>query len=230
MPEGWKASKLKMRPKRSSHQEDPIQQPAAKRARIQAQQHGDDLDLGGWLRHAEVRCIRVGNLKSKMEMERVRMLEIMSRWKQEETKSKSLRDEDLLVGTGVKMETLLVVQHQHAGAEDTHVQEVLQSCELNTTIVEDTPVCEVLVVRNKNEDPHMDVVLSEDPQETEHERVRAEDTTETYTAVTEDTHIHEMLQSRDRKEDPHVVETHLDISRLNTTIVEDTPVCEVQQE
>ena len=95
MPEGWKASKLKMRPKRSSHQEDHIEQPAAKRARIQAQQHGDDLDLGGWLRHAEVRCIRVGNLKLMMEMERVRI----RRWKQEETKSKSLRDEDLLVGT-----------------------------------------------------------------------------------------------------------------------------------
>ena len=99
MPEGWKASNLKMRPKRSSHQEDHIEQPAAKRARIQAQQHGDDLDLGGWLRHAEARCIRVGNLKSRMEMERVRMLEIMTRWKQEETKSKPLRDKDSHVDT-----------------------------------------------------------------------------------------------------------------------------------
>jgi hypothetical protein len=72
MLESFKAAK--MRPKRPSPQEDPIQQPAAKRARIQAQHHEDDLDLGGWLKHAEARCIKVGNLKSMVEMDRVRIL------------------------------------------------------------------------------------------------------------------------------------------------------------
>ena len=124
--ESFKAAK--MRRKRASHQEDPIQQPAAKRARMQTQQHGDDLDLGGWLGHAEARCLRVGNLKSRMEMDRVRIMEIMARWKLEDTPSMSLREEDPHVGTGAETEDMLEVQHQHAGAEDTHVHEVLQSC------------------------------------------------------------------------------------------------------
>ena len=88
-------------------------------------------------------------------------------------------------------------------------------------------MCEVLVVNNKNEDPHMNMVQSEDSQETEHDRVRAGDTTGTYITVAEDTHVHEVLQNSGRKKDPHVVEKHLDISGLNTTIMEDTPVCEV---
>ena len=90
-------------------------------------------------------------------------------------------------------------------------------------------MCEVMVVNNKTEDPHMDVVQSEDPQETEQDRVRVHvgDTTETYTTVTEDTHVHEVMRNSDRKKDPHVVETYRDLSGLNTTIVEDTPVCEV---
>ena len=90
MLDSFKAAKI--RRKRSIHQEDSIQLPAAKRARIQAPQPGDDLDLGGWLRHAEARCIRVGNLKSRMEKERDRILEVMSRWKQTERKAKSLID------------------------------------------------------------------------------------------------------------------------------------------
>ena len=81
MAESFKAAK--MRPKRSSHQEDHIQQPADKRARIQAPRPEDDLDLGGWLQLAEARCTRDGNLKSRMEMERDSILEIMNRWKQE---------------------------------------------------------------------------------------------------------------------------------------------------
>ena len=147
----------KMRRKRPSRQEDPIQQPAAKRARRNSEQHEDDLDLSGWLGHAEARCLRVGNLKSRMEMDRVRILEIMDRWKHEDTPSMPLREEDPHVDTGAETEALLEVQHQHAGAEDTHVHEVLQSC--------------------------------------------------------------------GRKMDPHVVETLLDISGLNTAIMEDTIVC-----
>ena len=73
-------------------------------------------------------------------------------------------------------------------AKDAHVHEVLQNSGrkkdphvvethldisgLNTTIMEDTPVCEVLVVNSRNEDPHVDMVQSEDPQETEHDHVR----------------------------------------------------------
>ena len=46
---------------------------------------------------------------------------------------------------------------------------------MQTTIVEDTSVCEVLDVNSRNEDPHVDMVQSEDPQETEHDHVRVGD-------------------------------------------------------
>ena len=88
----------------------------------------------------------------------------MSRWKQKERESKSLRDEDPHVDTRFEMEALLVVQHQHAGAEDTHVLEQMMVLPEQDTCVtedppavaEDTPVCEVRVDNSKKEDPHVD--------------------------------------------------------------------------
>ena len=40
--------------------------------------------------------------------------------------------------------------------------------------------------------------------------------------------MHEVLLNSSRKMDPHVVKLHLEISGLNTTVAEDTPVCEVR--
>jgi hypothetical protein len=59
---------------------------------------------------------------------------------------------------------------------DPHVVEIhLKISGLNITVVEDSPVCEVLVGNSKNEDPYMDevqsVVRNEDSQEAEHDCV-----------------------------------------------------------
>jgi hypothetical protein len=176
-----------MRPKRSSHQEDHIQQPTSKRARIQGPQPKDDLDLGGWLQHAEARFPRVGN--------------------QEETKS--LRDEDTHVGTEVEMEALIVVQHQHAGAEDTHVlEQIMELPEQNMYMTKDPPAVEVQHQHAGTEDPHVVEPNLEMP---------GMDTT-----VAEDTPVNEVLQNSS------AARCDLEISGLNTTVVEDTPVCEVQ--
>ena len=45
----------------------------------------DDLDLETWLRKAEERCHRVGNLKTKLENEKLQVLEKMRMMKNEET-------------------------------------------------------------------------------------------------------------------------------------------------
>ena len=104
--ESFKAAKR--RPKRASHQDDQPHQPAAKRARMitNNHEHEEDLDLGGWLRHAEARCLRVGNLKARLELDRDRVLKIMARMKEDQP--------------------VVVVQHQLAGTEDTHVFELDQ--------------------------------------------------------------------------------------------------------
>ena len=60
-------------------------------------------NLGGWLGHAEARCLRVGSLKARLELDRARVLEIMARMREDQPEG--------------------VVQHQHAETEDTHVCE-----------------------------------------------------------------------------------------------------------
>ena len=45
----------------------------------------DDLDLGTWLKKAEERCLRAGNLKTRLENEKLQVLEKMKRMKDEKT-------------------------------------------------------------------------------------------------------------------------------------------------
>ena len=87
-----------MRPKRPNHHEDPTQQPTAKKIRLNNQSEAEDLDLGTWLGHAEARCLRVGNLRARMELDKIRIIEIMARVKE--------------------YQPTVTVQHQPAESED----------------------------------------------------------------------------------------------------------------
>ena len=78
------------------------------------------------------------------------------------------------------MEALLEVQHQHAGAEDTHVlEQMMELPEQDPCVTEDPPAVELQHQHAGTEDPHVvDITL----------KILGMDT-----AVAEDTHVQEVL-------------------------------------
>ena len=80
--EAFKIDKKRPKRQRSSLQ-DPVTN-TNKRLRLDKEEHfvqlEEDDDLGLWLRKCEERCLRVGELKRRLETDRVRVLGIMEGW------------------------------------------------------------------------------------------------------------------------------------------------------
>ena len=97
----------------------------------------------------------------ELEMERDWVQRIMNQWKRKETESDFLSTEiikDPHVCTGDEMEAPkgVVVQHQHARAEDTHEVELNQEIPgMDNAVAEDTPVHEVLLNSSRKMEPHV---------------------------------------------------------------------------
>ena len=79
-PEGWKTSKFRKRPKRSLfilQEENLLPDKAPKRLRLANKDSAilveeDNYDVGQWMTLSEERCLRVGNLKSRMFEEKLK--------------------------------------------------------------------------------------------------------------------------------------------------------------
>ena len=98
--------KKRARPSLQDYLNNSPEEPAGKRRRLEPflkdGSGEDELDIGAWLEKAEMRCLRVGQLRSRLERERCEVLQKMANLgkpsiqKQTQNQNNSLQEEDLV--------------------------------------------------------------------------------------------------------------------------------------